>query len=91
MLFPNMADWYWIVGGSGSHANEAGNTVPGDETRRYSSKRGDYVPIDDDEYQQWLADKTGVYGFDPTTRIESEASLIWVLNNANVSIGTLKA
>lgn len=37
----NPRDWYWIVGG--------------DETRVYSSARGNFFPADDTAYQAWLA------------------------------------
>jgi len=93
MITPNMFNWYWIVGGTGSHSDpETGVPIPGDETRRFSSKVGDYVPADDETYLQWVEDTKTLVGFDPTTRIESEESLIWALNNAGVPVpSSLKA
>lgn len=49
------ADWYWIVGG--------------DESKVYSSKSGDYVPVSDAAYQAWTSDGT------VPTRTDSAASL----------------
>ena len=40
----NIFDWYWIVAG--------------DETRRYSSATGDYVPADDATFVAWAEDGT---------------------------------
>lgn len=37
----NPRDWYWIVGG--------------DETKVYSSARGDFFPVADSAYRAWLA------------------------------------
>lgn len=53
------SDWYW--------------SIPGDETRVYSSARGMYVPITDTTYLEWLN-----AGNTPT-RIDSEESLGGVL------------
>jgi hypothetical protein len=53
-------NWYWIVNGS--------------TTQVYSSKVGDYVPVDNAEYVAWLAgDRT-------PTNIDTEASLGEVLS-----------
>lgn len=53
------SNWYWIVNG--------------DETKVYSSATGDYVPVSDEAYQEWLADGT------LPTRIANEAELSDVL------------
>lgn len=55
----NPRNWYWIVAG--------------DESRVYSSASGDYVPLADVTYQEWLA------GENNPTRIASEAELGEVL------------
>jgi hypothetical protein len=56
----NPRNWYWIVNGSTTHV--------------YSSKVGDYVPVDDANYVAWLDDNA-------PTRIDTEASLGGVLAN----------
>jgi hypothetical protein len=51
----NPQDWYWIVGGS--------------TTQVYSSKTGNYVPVNDASYQAWLALDNH------PTKIDTEANL----------------
>lgn len=82
--FFDMTDWYWIVGGSGPHVASANSEPTGDDSRVFSSKRNAYVPADDEEYQRWLAEKQSWWGFNPTTRIDTEANLAEVLKPYNI-------
>jgi hypothetical protein len=52
LIIYNPNDWYWVVGG--------------DDTQVYSSKTGTIVPIDNEDYQNWLPRNGG----DPS-RIDS--------------------
>jgi hypothetical protein len=67
------ANHYWIVGG--------------DETRRYSSAAGAYVPATDAAYLAWREAGEQRYGGDITTRIDSAAELVDVLRAASVEPG----
>lgn len=64
MISYNPKDWYWFVAG--------------DETKVFSSKRGDFFPVSDAAYQAWLASR-GV-----TSRIASAAELGEVLAPYNI-------
>jgi hypothetical protein len=59
-----VSDWYWIVAG--------------DESRVFSSKVGNYVPVSDATYQAWLAASGAPY------RIANEEELGELLANARV-------
>lgn len=60
----NPLDWYWVIAG--------------DETRRFSSASGDYVPVKDATYLAWAADGT------QPSRINSEAELGEVLADQRI-------
>jgi hypothetical protein len=62
--FLNMNDWYWRVAGS--------------QTQVFSSKTGDYVPLNDPQYALWSSDGT------MPVNIDSEASLGELLASAVV-------
>lgn len=65
MLLPYIPkDWYWFVAGN--------------ETKVYSSKRGDFFPVSDPGYQAWLT-SGGV-----TSRIANAAELGEVLAPYNL-------
>lgn len=57
----NPRNWYWHVAG--------------DQSRVFSSQRGDYVPVDDATFMAWVAEEGRV-----PTNINSEASLGEVLS-----------
>jgi hypothetical protein len=78
MLLFNAIDWYWIVGGSGPHLDGNGDFT-GDETRRFASGRNQYVPAEDTTYVAWRDAAVVMVGYDPTTRIDTEANLTLVL------------
>jgi hypothetical protein len=78
MLFYNPLDWYWIVGGGGPQL-DANGEFTGDETRRFASARNQYVPVDDATFVAWRDAATASVGYDPSTRIDTEASLAAVL------------
>lgn len=83
-LFPTPADWYWIVGDDGPHLPGPGPIFP-PFTQVFSSRFDDYVPADDATYVEWRAIQTASFGFDPTTRIDTEAHLAAVLIDAGVT------
>jgi hypothetical protein len=73
-------DWYWIVGGNGPHIDEPGGEHTGDDSRVFASARNQYVPATDATYLAWKdAEMADNGGFDPTTRIDTEANLAAVL------------
>jgi len=79
MLFFNPLDWYWIVGGSGSHIIPPDTEPTGDETRRFASGRNQYVPVDDATFVAWRDTASAMVGYDPSTRIDTETNLAAVL------------
>jgi hypothetical protein len=79
MIVYTPRDWYWIVGGNGPHIPVEGGDFTGDETRRFSSAANRYVPDTDAAYVQWRTAREASLGFDPTTRIDTEANLTAVL------------
>lgn len=60
MITYDPSDWYWYVAG--------------DQTKAFSSKSGDYVPLSDETFQAWLT-SGGV-----PTNIDTESNLGAVLS-----------
>jgi hypothetical protein len=77
-------DHYWIVGGNGPHKVDAKSDLTGDASQVWSSRRDTYVRADDAEYVKWREANRQRYGFDLTTRIDTEANLGDVLQKAGV-------
>jgi hypothetical protein len=75
----NPSDWYWFVGGNGPHIAKPGDPFTSDETKVFSSARQAFVPVSDATYQAWMSAGKAADGYDPTTRIDSEANLADVL------------
>jgi hypothetical protein len=84
-------DHYWLVGGDGPHIRDPKVGLTGDASRVWSSKRDAYVRADDADYVKWREAGRQRYGFDMTTRIATELSLIEVLKNSNVPCKLAKA
>jgi hypothetical protein len=72
-------NWYWIVGGDGPHIDAPGGDFTGDASRAFSSARNAYVPATDATYVAWRDAGVATFGFDPTTRIDTEDNLAAVL------------
>jgi hypothetical protein len=77
-------DWYWIVGGGGPHVARL-DEFTGDARRVFSSARNKYVAATDATYLAWKATQVEENGFDPTTRIDTEASLSDVLATSGIT------
>jgi hypothetical protein len=76
----NPLDWYWFVGGTGPHIAAPGDPFTGDETKVFSSATLSYVPSTDPTYLAWRSRQMAENGgYDPTTRIDTEANLAAVL------------
>jgi hypothetical protein len=86
----NSADHYWIVGGDGPHKRDVSANFTGDSSRVWSSKRDAYVRADDADYVRWRDMNMQRYGFDLTTRIDTELNLIEVLKNSKVPCSLAK-
>lgn len=79
MLLYNPLRWYWIVGGNGPHIIPPDTEHTGDDTQRYSSAANAYVPLDDPDFVAWRDHAVAMVGYDPSTRIDSDANLATVL------------
>ena len=84
-------DHYWIVGGTGPHKTDAKANFTGDASRVWSSKRDAYVRADDAEYVKWQDVNKARYGFDLTTRIDTELNLAKALKAYGVPCKLAKA
>lgn len=86
-------NWYWYVGGGGSHADSNGD-ITTDKTRAFSSAQNQYVPAADPTFQAWISDLKSHFpaddpraapDYDPTTNIDTEANLADVLNGYGIN------
>lgn len=82
----NPADWYYLIGGTGSQKSSATAAWAVDATRAWSTRRDAYVPYADSDYTAWrLSFGHMPDGVEPATRVDGEADVAAALVAAGIT------